>query len=133
MTSSSTAAWRSVTARYATDEATVYSQWQRCLEIGPAWRRSSRWSARSPAHELLEPGARLVTITRDPRPSWATVEGLATPLGATWIAEEEAWDFAVYSEHGEAVTLLLYAEQDTATPILTQQLDHLRNKSGPVW
>ena len=74
-----------------------------------------------------------MTITRDLRRSWATVEGLPNPLGATWIAEEEAWNFAVYSEHGEHVTLLLYAEEDTGTPVLTQRLDHLRSKSGPVW
>jgi glycogen operon protein len=67
------------------------------------------------------------------RSSWASREGLPQPLGATWIAEDEAWNFAVYSEHAEQVTLLLYAESDLAVPILTQQLDHLRNKSGPIW
>jgi glycogen operon protein len=66
-------------------------------------------------------------------PSWASLEGLPTPLGATWIAEEAAWNFAIYSEHAERVTLLLYVEEDPATPVLTQRLDHLRNKSGPVW
>jgi glycogen operon protein len=66
-------------------------------------------------------------------PSWASLEGLPNPLGATWIAEEEAWNFAVYAEHAERVTLLLYTEEDPATPVLTQRLDHLRNKSGPVW
>jgi isoamylase len=71
--------------------------------------------------------------TRDLRPSWASLEGLPHPLGATWIAEEDAWNFAVYSEHGEHVTLLLYTEEDPATAVLTQRLDHLRNKSGPVW
>ena len=47
MTSSSMAAWTSVTARYGIAEATAYSRWQRYLETGPAWRPSSRWSARS--------------------------------------------------------------------------------------
>jgi len=65
--------------------------------------------------------------------SWARLEGLPFPLGATWIAEEEAWNFAVYSEHAERVTLLLYGEEDAANPILTRRLDHLANKSGPVW
>jgi glycogen operon protein len=65
--------------------------------------------------------------------SWASVEGLPSPLGATWIPPEEAWNFAVYSEHAEQVTLLLYAEADPSTPVVTHRLDHLRNKSGPVW
>jgi glycogen operon protein len=66
-------------------------------------------------------------------PSWASLEGLPNPLGATWIAKEDAWNFAVYSEHAEHVTLLLYTGEDPATPVLTLRLDHLRNKSGPVW
>ena len=70
---------------------------------------------------------------RDFRPSWASLEGLPFPLGVAWIAEEDAWNFAVYSEHAERVTLLLYGEEDSASPILARRLDHLRNKSGPVW
>lgn len=70
---------------------------------------------------------------RPSTPSWASLEGLPNPLGATWIAEEEAWNFAVHSEHAEHVTLLLYTGEEAATPVLTQRLDHLRNKSGPVW
>jgi isoamylase len=70
---------------------------------------------------------------RGPQASWANLEGLPFPLGATWIAEDEAWNFAVYSEHAECVTLLLYRAEDPAIPILTRWLDHLRNKSGPVW
>jgi glycogen operon protein len=48
------------------------------------------------------------------------------------VPEEEAWNFAVYSEHAEQVTLLLYAEADASAPVVAHQL-HLRNKSGPVW
>lgn len=65
--------------------------------------------------------------------SWASVEGLPFPLGATWVPQEEAWNFAVYSEHAEQVTLLLYTEADPSTPVLAHRLDHLRSKSGPVW
>jgi len=64
---------------------------------------------------------------------WANVEGLPFPLGATWIAPEQAWNFAVYSEHAEQVTLLLYAEPDLATPVVAHDLHYLRNKSGKVW
>jgi glycogen operon protein len=70
---------------------------------------------------------------RAARPSWASVEGMPIPLGATGISEEEAWNFAVYSEHADRVTLLLYREEDVLTPIVRLELDHLRHKSGPVW
>ncbi len=65
--------------------------------------------------------------------SWARGEGLPIPLGATRVAEDDAWNFAVYSEHAERMTLLLYGEENLASPILTRELDPLRNKSGPVW
>ena len=45
-----------------------------------------------------------------PSPGWAAREGLPYPLGATWIEEERAYNFALYSKHAEAVVLLLYAE-----------------------
>ena len=65
--------------------------------------------------------------------SWVSREGLPFPLGATWVAEGDVWNFAVYSEHAEHVTLLLYGEADLSEPVVTYRLDHLRNKSGPVW
>ncbi len=64
---------------------------------------------------------------------WAETEGLALPLGATWIEEEQAFNFAVYAEHAESVTLLLYSANDLANPILTFQFDFVRNKSGRIW
>jgi pullulanase/glycogen debranching enzyme len=53
--------------------------------------------------------------------AWASLEGLPIPLAATWITEREAWNFAVYAEHAEQVTLLLYAQAPT-TPVVTKQL-----------
>ena len=38
--------------------------------------------------------------------SWVTVEGSAYPLGATWIAGEKAYNFALYSKHATSVALL---------------------------
>jgi len=64
---------------------------------------------------------------------WASVEGAALPLGVTWVAEEQAYNFALVSEHAESVTLLLYGEGDFATPMLTYPLDYIRHKSGSVW
>ena len=67
------------------------------------------------------------------RPRWGQTEGTPLPLGATWIEEERAFNFAVYAEHAENVTLSLYSADDLANPILTFQFDFLRNKSGRVW
>lgn len=67
------------------------------------------------------------------RPTWAQTEGTPLPLGATWIEEEQAFNFAVHAEHAESVTLLLYSADDLANPILTFQFDFVRNKSGRIW
>jgi len=42
--------------------------------------------------------------------SWFSQEGEAFPLGATWIRDEQAYNFALYSKHATAVTLLLFDE-----------------------
>ena len=65
--------------------------------------------------------------------TWAEAEGLPFPLGVTWIETEQAYNFALYSKHAESVTLLLYAEDDLATPVLSYRFDFLKNKSGRVW
>ena len=65
--------------------------------------------------------------------TWTQTEGSPLPLGATWIEEERAFNFAVYAEYAESVTLLLYSADDLANPILTFQFDFLRNKSGRIW
>ena len=48
--------------------------------------------------------------------SWASTEGLPFPLGVSWIEEERAFNFALYSNHAETVTLLLYQEDDQDQP-----------------
>jgi isoamylase len=78
-------------------------------------------------------GAAAAAVSPVKRPRWAQTEGTPLPLGATWIEEEQAFNFAVYAEHAENVTLLLYSADDLANPILTFQFDFLRNKSGRVW
>ncbi len=67
------------------------------------------------------------------RPAWAQVEGSPLPLGVTWIEEEQAFNFAVHSEHAESVTLLFYSCADLVNPLLTFRFDFLRNKSGRIW
>jgi isoamylase len=65
--------------------------------------------------------------------TWAATEGLPSPLGVTWIAEEQAYNFALYSKHATAVTLLLYDAADMLHPVVTYEFSHLKNKSGRIW
>ncbi|HXO31897.1 MAG TPA: alpha-amylase family glycosyl hydrolase, partial [Candidatus Acidoferrales bacterium] len=67
------------------------------------------------------------------RPTWEQAEGNPLPLGVNWIEEEQAFNFAVHSEHAESVTLLLYSPADLVNPVLKLQLDFLHNKSGRIW
>lgn len=65
--------------------------------------------------------------------SWASEEGTPTPLGATWIGAERAYNFALYSQHAERVTLLLYESKDLQNPVFSYTFDRFKNKTGPVW
>ena len=67
------------------------------------------------------------------RRRWAQMEGSPLPPGATWIEDEQAFNFALYSEHAETVTLLFYGAEDLAHPVATFQFDSLNNKSGRIW
>src|SRR4051794_39544242 len=65
--------------------------------------------------------------------NWYREEGAPQPLGATYLAEERAYNFALYSRHATGVTLLLFGADDLVTPQQRVPLTHLRNKSGRVW
>jgi glycogen operon protein len=64
---------------------------------------------------------------------WKKHEGSPHPLGVCWIAEQQAYNFALYSKHAERVTLHLYNTDDAVQPCYSLVLDYLSNKSGPVW
>ena len=64
---------------------------------------------------------------------WYEVDGAPLPLGAQWIAAEQAFNFAVYSRHATAVTLLLFDASNLATPSRRIPLDFVRQKTGRVW
>ncbi len=66
------------------------------------------------------------------RASWTAIEGSPRPLGVSWVPDEAAYNFALYSKNATGVTLLIYGD-DISTPLLTKPLDHLANKSGRVW
>jgi glycogen operon protein len=65
--------------------------------------------------------------------SWTRREGAPLPLGATWVASESAYNFALYSKHAERVVLLAFGEDDLVNPVLSVDLDYLHHKSGRVW
>jgi hypothetical protein len=64
---------------------------------------------------------------------WSTVEGSPVPQGVTRVEEEGAYNFALYSKHATAVTLLLYREDDLVQPQSSHRLDHRQHKTGRVW
>ncbi|XZE53918.1 glycogen debranching protein [Planctomycetaceae bacterium SH139] len=67
------------------------------------------------------------------RKSWQALEGAPFPLGATWLAEEQAFNFSLYSKHATAVSLLLFNDGELDRPALRRQLNYLVNKSGRAW
>ena len=64
---------------------------------------------------------------------WERVEGCSSPLGATWVESEAAWNFAVFSRHATAMTLLLYGREDPVHPVFELRLDPIVNKSSRIW
>lgn len=59
--------------------------------------------------------------------------GRPWPLGVEWVAEEEAFNFAIYSRHATGVTLLCYVETDPTTPIFEFRFQHPAHKTGSIW
>ncbi|MCM2369853.1 glycogen debranching protein [Aporhodopirellula aestuarii] len=64
---------------------------------------------------------------------WASREGSPYPLGVTYVASDDAYNFAIYSKHAERVTLLLFRDDNVTAPILVFEHDYLHHKSGSVW
>ena len=90
-------------------------------------------SNKVPADEDRPTDAPQLAAVAAKRPTWAQTEGSPLPLGVAWIEKEQAFNFAIHSEHAESVTLLLYSAGDLVNPFLTFRFDFLRNKSGRVW
>ena len=65
--------------------------------------------------------------------SWEAEEGIWYPRGVSWIEQEQAYSFVLYSKYAEIVTLLLYREDDIVNPCFTFTFDYLKNKSRRVW
>jgi glycogen operon protein len=67
------------------------------------------------------------------RPQLTMAEGSCCPLGATWIAARQAYNFALYSRWAHAVSLLLFRDRNDTAPALTVQLTYPGHKTGRVW
>ncbi|HEY4783014.1 MAG TPA: hypothetical protein VIH54_14440, partial [Chthoniobacterales bacterium] len=69
-----------------------------------------------------------------PKPiNWPSIEGSPHPLGVSYIAEEDAYNFALYSQNAREVTLLFYSADDLLRPILEVRLHPLSHKTKRVW
>ena len=64
---------------------------------------------------------------------WERTEGSPSPLGATWVESEQAWNFAVFSRHASGMTLLLYSGDDVEKAGFEIRFDPIQNKTGPIW
>lgn len=65
--------------------------------------------------------------------NWESIEGSPYPLGVSWVEDERAYNFALYSKHANAVTLLLYSQEEWSLPVYQKTFDYLKNKSGSIW
>lgn len=65
--------------------------------------------------------------------AWGRSDGTPAPQGATWVEEDGAYNFALYSKHAERVVLLLYGADDLVHPVLSKPLDPPRHKTGRIW
>jgi glycogen operon protein len=64
---------------------------------------------------------------------WERDEGALGPLGAAWFETEQGWNFALYSRHATAVTLLLYGATNFVEPVFELRLNPLKNKTARIW
>ncbi|MFN4088536.1 MAG: glycogen debranching protein [Alphaproteobacteria bacterium] len=64
---------------------------------------------------------------------WQAIEGAPNPLGVTYVAGADAYNFAIYAKHARRVTLLLFAAEDVATPVIACNFEHGSNRTGRVW
>jgi glycogen operon protein len=59
--------------------------------------------------------------------------GRPWPLGVEWVETEDAFNFALYSRHATAVTLLCYGENDPIRPVFEFHFQHPAHKTENIW
>jgi isoamylase len=67
------------------------------------------------------------------KPHGERAAGSPWPFGAQWVESDDAFNFALYSRHATAVTLLCYTEEDPARPVFEFRFQHPAHKTGNVW
>lgn len=65
--------------------------------------------------------------------TWTRREGSPYPLGCTWVAAENVYNFALYSRFAISIDILFYTLEDAVNPCVHVRLDHLVNKTGYIW
>jgi isoamylase len=64
---------------------------------------------------------------------WKRAEGSPIPLGVTFVAAENAYNFALFSRAATDVMLLLYSAADIVTPLRSIVLDPGTHRTNEVW
>lgn len=64
--------------------------------------------------------------------NWERQHGSTERLGAVWIADQKAWNFALYSKNATRVTLNCYTD-NVETPCFTYTFDPYLNKTARIW
>jgi glycogen operon protein len=64
---------------------------------------------------------------------WRASEGSSYPLGATWIAADKAYNFAVYSRSASTLSLRLFTAEDLVNPVFSMGFDPMINKTDDIW
>jgi isoamylase len=65
--------------------------------------------------------------------NWPSIEGSPLPLGVTYVRDEQAFNFALYSRNATEVTLLLYNKESDVSPAVELFLEPLGHKTKRVW
>src|SRR5689334_12293306 len=65
--------------------------------------------------------------------TWRAQEGNPNPLGCTWIAEDSAYNFSVFSRTATQISVALYRADNLEQPVFRVDLDPLTNKTDDVW
>ena len=65
--------------------------------------------------------------------TWSRAEESVLPLGATWLASEQAYNFSIYSKNATSASLLLYQEPDFTVPARIYRFSFPANKTSRVW
>src|SRR5512142_2947699 len=64
---------------------------------------------------------------------WEAEEGSPSPLGVSYVEQDDQFNFALYSKHAASVDLLLFAVGDCVSPLHVVKLIWPRHKSGRIW